>query len=381
MAALAWLEVRRDLRRFAPLIAMLSVLCALAVAVASLADGLLRASTGSLRSTDADLYVFADGADRNVFRSVLPEALIIPINFFDGVAGAGPIGFAPASVRPAPLDDDTRSSPVPVVAVSVSHGLPGRPANVVAGRLPFDGEPRAIAVDARLLTGGIDLGDRVVVADLVEAEVVGVVDDAGYLLRPTVWLPPPSFATVRNAALPEFDVDESLTSVLAVRLAPGADPAEVAARIDRELEETDTVTARTAYRAIPGVAAQRSTLQVVLVSVLLIAAIVVALFLALAVLDRRRTYAVLVALGVHPRRIAGILVVQAAMCAATGAVFGTILVAGLLVASPLDLPVALRTPTLAGVAAAAICMASLGAASQSRSLARLDPATELTRDA
>lgn len=389
MIRLALLEMRRAPRRFVPTVAVLATVVFLALTVSALADGLLRASTGSLRNTDADLYVFADGAQLNVLRSILPDVLQLPIGFTDGVEDVGTIGFSPAAVTLA--DGGLEQA---VMAVSVSHAFAGRPNEVIAGRLPFDGEPRVAAIEERLMAEGVGLGDRIEIADAFEVEVIGIVRDASYLLRPTIWLPPSEFATVRNAALPEFDVDESLTSVLAIRSVAGADPAEVAAAIDASFAEAleereeladveggiETVTSREAYRAIPGVASQQSTLRAMVVVVLVVAAAVIAIFLALLTLERRPLLAALLAAGVRLRTVIGMLTVQAVAAASCGAIVGGLATGILLAVAPASIPLHLTAVSLVSVTVGAVTAAGLGAIGFALTLRRLDPAAELFTD-
>jgi uncharacterized protein with GYD domain len=386
MIRLALLEMRRVPRRFGPTVATLSTVLFLALAVSALADGLLRASTGALRNTDADLYVYADGAQRSVLRSILPDALQIPVTYQPGVAAAGTMGFVPTAVH---LSDERDQRPV--MAVSVSHAFPGRPAQVLEGRLPFDGEPRVAAIDAPLARAGLEIGDRFAVDGAFDVQVVGIVADASYLLRPTIWLPPAEFATVRNAALPEFDVDESLTSLITVRIHRGADPADVAAAITEAFEEAraedgeladvqggiEVVSARDAYLAIPGVASQQRTLRAMAGVVLAVSAAVTGIFLALLSFERRTVLAGLLAVGVRLRTLVGALVVQAVVATLAGVAAAGVGISMLAVMAPSSVPLALRASTVAIITAGAVASAVIGAASFALALRRLDPAGEL----
>jgi ABC-type antimicrobial peptide transport system permease subunit len=385
MIRLALLEVRRSPRRFVPLVSSLATVVFLAVSVTALADGLLRASTGALRNTDADLYVFADGAHLSVFRSMLPEVLTIPISHQTGITGAGGMGFAPTSVR-LPGSDTEHA----VVAVSVSHALPGRPRSLRDGRIPFDGEPRVVTIDASLAARGVGIGDRISLQTF-DATVIGIVDDASYLLRPTIWLPPAEFATVRNAALPEFDVDEALTSIIAVTISSSADPDDMVALIDEafaealdELEDLEdvkggivTVTATDAYLAIPGVSSQQRTLRSIVLVVLAVAAGVTLTLLAVLTLERRALMASLLAAGVPVRAVVGALAVQAAAAAVIASVVATLAGIVLVHLSPETVPLHLSARSAATVAAGAIAAAVIGALGHGMSMRRVDPATEL----
>ncbi len=360
----AWLlEIRRRPRRFGPLTIALAALAFLSLAVAALADGLLLASTGSLRSTDADLYVYADVARGSATASVLPLELTTPTIHVPGVAGAGPVTYVPTTADVGGPDDTG------VVVVGFSQAFPGQPAKLRAGRLPRDGEPGVAAVDARLLEGSTAVGGTVSVAGR-SLEIVGVVEDAGYLLQPTVWVPPYEAVRVRAATWPEMGVEEGLASLIAVQLLDGADAQTVAADIDATLEETATLTATEAYRAIPGVGAQQSTLRAVVVVTATGAALIAALFVSLLALDRRRLLRTLVALGAERRDIVGGALLQAAACAAVGiagAAAGLVL---LRVGLPDTVPFALRPTTVAVVAVGVLVATAAGGGFASGALRR-----------
>lgn len=385
MIRIALTELRRVPRRFVPLLVTMTAVVFLATAVSALADGLLRASTGALRNTDADIYVFADGAQRSVFRSVLPDVLTIPISHQAGVTNAGAMGFAPTAVT-LPGSE----GPVSVVAVSVSHALAGRPSSVREGRIPFDGEPRVVTIDSRLAEQGAGVGDRIQL-ETFSAEVVGIVDDASYLLRPTIWLPPSEFAVVRNAALPEFDVDESLTSVIAVQISSSASVEEIIGVIDDafaealdELEELDeveggieSVSARDAYRAIPGVGAQQSTLRTMVVVVLALVAAVVLIFASVLNLERRPLLASLLAAGVPMRAITGLLVIQTVAVTLVGVAIALVGTALLARVAPDTVPLHLDPRSIIVVVGGATAAAATGALVSSTTLRRVDPVHEL----
>lgn len=390
MIRLALAEMRRAPRRFAPLTATLAAVMFLALSVNALADGLLRASTGALRNTDADIFVFADGARTSVFRSILPDVLTIAISHQSGVRGAGALGFVPTAVRPADPGRDAGGDEVSVVAVSVSHGLPGRPLGLMRGRLPFDGEPRVAAIDSRLVAHGFDLGDHIVI-DRFTIEVIGIIDDASYLLRPTVWLPPSEFAVIRNRALPEFDVDESLTSVIAVQTSPSASLEHVRKVIDEafaealiELEEMsevqggiEVVTAREAWQAIPGVAAQQRTLRALVVVVLAAAAAIVGVFMSILAVERRRLHGNLLAIGVRSRTLAGTVLTQAVVSAlvASALALMALLAVSAVVPESVPLHVDLRSALL--VITGAGLAAAVGSVADAWQVIRRDPADAL----
>jgi putative ABC transport system permease protein len=247
----------------------------------------------------------------------------------------------------------------------------------VDGRLPSPGEPGVAAADATQ-RGRLRLGDTVTVEGASQPlRIVGFVDDARFQLLPTLWTTVDSWRTIRDQVRPERRSREATVQALPVRLAPGADPAQVARAIDATLGSTTTVPRDQAVLAIPGAAQMRATFAQIIVTTFLVAALVVALFFALLTVEKRTLLAMLKALGAANRRLAGGLLAQALLASAAGLVLGGLLAVALAALLPATFPVLLRAPTAVVLIAAALLTAATGVALSLRRVTRIDPALAL----
>ncbi len=107
------------------------------------------------------------------------------------------------------------------------------------------------------------------------------------------------------------------------------------------------------------------------------AALVVALFFALIVLEKRELFAALKALGTPTAKLGWGVVLQAAVATAIGIVIGAIASRLLGMVVPEQVPTLFRTDTLITIAVFTLVAGVLGAALSLRRIARIDPATAI----
>ena len=172
---------------------------------------------------------------------------------------------------------------------------------------------------------------------------------------------------------PETRGSPEQISVVALQLAPGVSTNSVASAV----AGTSVMTSDDVAMAIPGVKQQRSTLTAIVATTLIVAVLVVALFFALVVLEKRELFAVLKALGTSTGRLARGVVVQAVVASVCGVVIGSVIaqLVGLVV--PGQIPTLFRGETLLTVAGFTVLAGVFGALFSLRRIARIDPATAL----
>ena len=137
------------------------------------------------------------------------------------------------------------------------------------------------------------------------------------------------------------------------------------------------LTAEAVGLAIPGVEQQSSTLNSIIYTTLAVAALVVALFFALLVLEKRELFAALKALGTSTGALGRAVMVQAIVASILGVIIGALVARlfGLII--PATVPTLFRTDTLIQIAVFTLVAGIVGAAFSLRRLARIDPATAI----
>ena len=369
---LAFAEMRRGRGRFAAILAAVVLLEFLALVLSSLADGLYYGATGALRTSGADLYVFSRDGLLQLTRSSLPAADAPRVAGVRGVAAVGEVGVVQAVGR-------HRGSTLEVALFGYLPREPGGPLRATSGRLPRPGESFAAAADTSLRDEGVRLGDRITIGkNIPPVRIVGFTSDSRYELQPTLWTTIDTWRAVRNALRPELRGEVADVQALAVKLAPGASPAVVSDRIDAALGgSTETVDRATAVAALPGVTEQQSTLDQVIYATFVVAALVIALFFALLILERRTELAILKAVGASNRYLLSGIVLEALVVGLVGWALALILCSVMAMALPSSIPFLLRGVTTVTVAAATVVTAALGAAFSFRRVTAIDPASAL----
>jgi putative ABC transport system permease protein len=204
-------------------------------------------------------------------------------------------------------------------------------------------------------------------------EVVGIVADSSYQLQGTVWTSLTDWRGMRNAVRPEFGGVADDVNAVAIALEPTATAAEVAAA----LPQVSVLSAEATGLAIPGVEQQAATLNAIIYTALAVAALVVALFFALVVLEKRELFAALKALGAPTRKLAGGVVLQALVASAAGILIGAVASRGLGFVVPDEVPTLFRNETLVTIAVFTLVAGTLGAVFSLRRIAKIDPATAI----
>jgi putative ABC transport system permease protein len=362
---LAVREFQRGLGRFSAIVSALGLLVFLVLILGALADGLFYGATGAVRSTTATAYAFDDEAEGSLVRSRLTVADVDRLAQAPGVESAGPVGVLLTG-------GEGPDGELSLAVFGVDMGSAGTPTSLVQGRLPEPGEPGVAAADDRMLEQGVSLGSIVSVGG-VPAEIVGIVSDASYQLQPSLWTSVATWREMRDAVRPELRGQAD--GINAVALVT-SDDASLAA-IQNAMSGITVLTAEATGLAIPGVEQQSSTLNSIIYTTLAVAALVVALFFALLVLEKRELFAALKALGASTSRLGAGVILQAAVASVLGVVLGTIVARlfGLII--PAQVPTLFRTDTLVTIGVFTIVAGIVGALFSLRRIARIDPATAI----
>lgn len=362
---LALRELQRGRGRFAAIVSALGLLVFLVLVLGALADGLFYGATGAVRSTTATAYAFDDEAEGSLVRSRLTREDVAVLAAAPGVQSAGPIGVL-LTGGTGPEGD------ISVAVFGIDPSAAGSPTTLTEGRLPEPGEAGVVAADTRLADDGVRIGSEIEVGG-VATTVVGMVEDASYQLQPTLWTPLDTWRQMRDAVRPELRGQPEAINAVALVTDPGASLTDISAA----LPGSRVLTAEATGLAIPGVEQQASTLNAIIYTTLAVAGLVVALFFALLVLEKRELFAALKALGSSTWRLGSGVIAQAAVSSFLGVVVGTVVARLFGLVIPPNVPTLFRTDTLVTIAVFTIVAGIVGAVFSLRRIARIDPATAI----
>ena len=306
---LALAEVRRAKARFLLLSAAVALLVFLILAQYGLQDALIREFVGGVRNQTAPVLVFDVDGRRTAQASTIPDDLAATVASVDGVAGTAPVW---AATFPVDAGGEVAATSVVAYADPALGGV----VELADGRLPErTGEVVANAADG---DRGLGLG-AVVPAEPggTELTVVGVADDIGVNVAPTVFTTDETYLTLLSGRNPDI-AELPPPNVLGVRPADGVDAGDLAARITAADPVLDALTAGDAADRNPGVVSIRQSFNVIFVLFALVVPLVVGLFFLILTLQKAEALTLLRAVGSRAGPLVRALLVQVVLVLAVG---------------------------------------------------------------
>lgn len=307
---LALKEMRRAKLRFGLLAGAVGLLVFLILFQQALLGGLITQFIGALKNQSADVLVYNAQARKNLEGSIILPDQAAQVAAVPGVADAAPLGESTFTVTAGGEERDT-------VIFGYELGRPGEPTTLVEGRLP-EGAGEAVASE-KDRADGYDIGDVVQVQpDGVEITVVGLARDINYSVAPVLFVDFATFEDAKRTRNP--DAADILPSALAVQVADGATPDQVAADINATVDGMEALTRQQAVDGSPGVSAVRSSFAIILLLFYLVVPLVTGLFFLIVTFQKAAALTLLRAIGASARTLVTGLLVQVVLVMVVGSV-------------------------------------------------------------
>jgi putative ABC transport system permease protein len=363
--------MRRAKVRFGLLAGAVGLLVFLILFQQAVLSGLINQFIGAVKNQSADVLVFNSQARKNLEGSIILPEQLGAIATVEGVAIASPLGEGTFTVIAADEEQDA-------VLFGYQLGGPGEPTTLIEGRLPA-AAGEAVA-SSRNAADGFDITDTVEVVPntggaAVKFTVVGLAEEINYSVSPVLFVSFDDYENARRAVNP--DAASILPSVIAVRVAQGADSRAVAAAITNSVSGTEALTRQQAVDGSPGVASVRQSFSVILLLFYLVVPLVTGLFFLIVTFQKANSLTLLRAIGSPPGPLVRALLVQVVVVVLVGAVLATALFSLTINAtSSLGIrveptPIVITTTVVLGLA----LLTSLAAA---RRVLRIDPIAATT---
>ena len=358
---LGFSEIRSTPGKFAAISGAVGFIVFLALILAALSDGLYLGSTGAYRSTPADVFAFSEGSAFELSGSSIEGSAAEQVSGVDGVEAVG---------RLSTFNTTATSDGQELQLTLMGADQATMPSTLLDGTRPDPGTMEVL-VDQQTHRRGIDIGSVISVTDGPDLEVVGVAEDAGFGFT-TAWAQHDSFDEVRTAVRPELAGLSGTSQALGIVAADGTGTGAI-----EEATGLVVATPQQAIDALPAASQQKSTLDAIVYTTFIVAAIVVGLFFALVTLEKRNQYAVLKAIGMSNWTLVAAIFLQAVATSIAGFAlgFGLSRLAGVVI--PSDVPALFLAGTAVSLLVITLVMGSLGAVFSFRRVVRIDPATAL----
>lgn len=371
---LAIKEVWRNRGRFLLVSMVIALITLLVLFIAALGEGLGNGNREYISKLDAQLIVYQAKSDFLIQASRLGRDRLAAVRRVDGVAEAGMLGTANATLV---LSDGV---PLKVALLGVEPGQPGEP-RVVQGQQLSTGLADEAVIDRNTaFRSKLKLGDTLTVRvtqgtkdEFFNLRVVGISDGQQYGLQPSVFVPFFTWDRIRPKSEAEVNRSNPVANVILIKLTDPSRMAEISQRLIAQVNNIETATLDAAVQALPGYSAQQSTLNTQGGFTLFIGILVIGGFFQIQILQKVAQIGVLKAIGTSNPIVAAAAVIQIVVVTVIGVAIGALLSFLFSLTFPPTVPIVFNGTTSAIAVAALLLIGPLGGMVSIRYAVRIEP--------
>ncbi len=374
-AYLALKEIWRNRGRFLLVSLVIALITLLVLFIAALGEGLGNGNREYISKLDGELLVYQEKSDLLIQASRLGTGRVDEVRAIAGVADAGMIGTASATLL---LEQD--ADPLKVALLGVEPGHVGEPAVVEGSQLGSADAGEVIIDRNTALRTGLTVGDEVTLRVTQGTEdvfftlqVVGIADGQQFSLQPSIFTPFLTWDRIRPQSEAELTFAEATANVIAVKLTDPEAVESVRQEIEQGVENVVTATRMEAIQALPGYTAQQSTLNTQGGFTLFIGILVIGGFFQIQVLQKVSQVGVLKAIGTSNPVVAAASVIQIVVITVIGVAIGALFAYLFSLFFPPTVPIVFNGTTSAIALAALLLIGPLGGLVSIRYAVRIEP--------
>lgn len=360
-AYLAVKEIWRNRGRFLSVSLVIALITLLVLFIAALGEGLGNGNREYIAKLDADLIVYQAKSDYLIGASRLGRERLAAVRRVPGVADAGMLGTANATlILP-------ESKTLKVSLLGVDPGRTGEPA-VVSGRQLGSPQAKEVIIDRNTATRSkLAVGDRLTLRvtqgtddKYYDLLVVGITGGQQYSLQPSIFVPLNTWDQIRPKSEAEINSSTLVANVILVKLDDPAQRDAASAWMITTISNVETATRDTAIQALPGYSAQQTTLNTQGGFTLFIGILVIGGFFQIQVLQKVSQIGVLKAIGTANPLVAAASVIQIVVVTVIGVALGALLAFAFSLTFPPTVPIVFNGTTSALAVVALLLIGPLG---------------------
>jgi putative ABC transport system permease protein len=372
---LAFKESWRNKGRFLLIAVVVALITVLVLFIAALSQGLASANREYIEKLNGELLVFQEGTQLSTTASRIGRSRVAEIRRVAGLADVGQVGFASAKIVPPDGGKEFDAS-----LIGVEPGRPGAP----PAREGSDLE-RQRSNDVVIDTGVVDrigakVGDTIRVKvtqgtdeQFYDLNVAGITDRRQYFFQPAIFVPYLTWDKIRPQAVDAIGQGELVSNIVVVKAQDPENLDALAEKIETEVDKVEVVDRKTAWEAIPGYAAQQSTLSTQSFFTFFIGVLVVGGFFQIQTLQKVAQIGMLKAIGASNWTVGMAAVAQIVTINAIGVAIGTVGTLALAAGIPGNVPIAFSGDTVSQAIVALLVIGPLGGLVSVIALLRIEP--------
>jgi putative ABC transport system permease protein len=372
---LALKEVWRNKGRFLLIAAVVALITTLVLFIAALSEGLASANREYIEKLNGELLVFQSGTQLSTTASRIGRSRIAELRRVDGVEAVGQVGFTSAKLVPPDGGEEINIS-----LIGVEPGLPGEP-SVYDGQQLERARSNNVIIDEGVIARlGIQVGDTIQLKvtqgtseEFFDLTVVGLTDRRQYFFQPAVFAPMVTWDKIRPDSGAGQANAELVSNVAVVKLGDPANLETMKDVIEQQVSNVEVADRQTAWEAIPGYAAQQSTLSTQQFFTFFIGVLVVGGFFQIQTLQKVAQIGMLKAIGLSNWTVGLTALAQIVTVNAIGVAIGAVGTLALTASFPVTVPISLTGATALTSVIALLLIGPMGGIVSVFALLRIEP--------
>lgn len=372
---LALKEVWRNKGRFLLIASVVALITTLVLFIAALSEGLASANREYIEKLNGELLVFQSGTQLSTTASRIGRSRIAELRRVDGVEAVGQVGFTTAKLVPPDGGEEINIS-----LIGVEPGLPGEPPVYGGQQLERSRSNNVIIDEGVIARLGTQIGDTIRLKvtqgtsdEFYDLTVVGLTDRRQYFFQPAVFAPMVTWDKIRPDSTSGQENNELVSNVAVVRLSDPTNLETMAALIEQQVSNVEVADRQSAWEAIPGYAAQQSTLSTQQFFTFFIGVLVVGGFFQIQTLQKVAQIGMLKAIGLSNWTVGFTALFQIVTVNAIGVAIGAAGTLALTSNFPVTVPISLTGVTALTSVVALLLIGPMGGIVSVFALLRIEP--------
>lgn len=369
---LAIKEMKHAKLRFAMIGLIIMLIAWLVFILSGLGNGLSSLAAATMKNIDADYFIYEEGTGGKIVKTKITGDIQEEVLKMDGVEGSALFGQSTVVILNESNTETNEKVDVALLGVEAGNFIEP---TVIEGSQLDPAKPLGVLADSSLKNKGFKLGDTLTItSSTLEVEIIGFVQGETFNHLSTLFTNLHIWQYYAFAAPGSSNGLFNAVHAIALQ-GKNIDPIQ----INETFDNIETITHRDAVMGMPGYKEESSTIYLMLTFLMVISAIIIAVFFYVFILQKTQQFGVMKAIGASDRFIKNTIIAQVFVLALISIVAGIILTYATALILPSAMPFHLDFGTVLLYGALLLVISMLGSIISARRISKIDPLTALGR--
>ena len=369
---LALKEMKHAKTRFTMIGAIIMLIAWLVFILSGLGNGLSSLAAATMKNIDGDYFIYEEGSGGSMMKTKVSGDIAADVKGQYGVDDAARFGQSTIIVYKEGADESLEKNDVAFIGVESGKFIEPE---VVEGSALDANKPFGVLVDESLMDKGYEIGDTLIVTSSnLELEIIGMVKGETFNHLPTVI---GNVETWQSYAFAAPGSNNGLSNAVTMIALQGKDINPEA--IANDYDKIEVVTKSEAVMGMPGYKEESATIYMMLAFLMVISAVIIAVFFYVFILQKTQQFGVMKAIGASDAFIKKSIISQVFVLSLVSIIIGIVLTYLTALVFPEEMPFSLDFKMVVLYAIILLVVSVLGSIVSARRVTKIDPLTALGR--